>query len=161
MSVVSGSAANTLAFAASAASRNVTCPPADALIWALALTRAVANWLWFATNVAYDVSAAPLRVRAEPGAPGYWSIALYASDTDTWFVLNDRGAAGRPVDLVVARAGADTVALPGGATRVDSPSARGLLLMRVHLEGGAAQREAAEAARRSLRCEPVRAAAAR
>jgi hypothetical protein len=65
------------------------------------------------------------------------------------------------VDLVVARAGADTVALPGGATRVDSPSARGLLLMRVHLEGGAAQREAAEAARRSLRCEPVRAAAAR
>lgn len=107
---------------------------------------------------AYDVSAAPLRVRAEPGAPGYWSIALYASDTDTWYVLNDRGAAGRPVDLVVARAGAGPGGLPAGAMRVESPTARGLLLMRVHLEGGAAQREAAEAARRSLRCEPVRGA---
>jgi uncharacterized membrane protein len=110
---------------------------------------------------AYDVSDAPLRVRAEPGEPGYWSVALYAAGTDTWFVLNDRDAAGRPVDLVVTGAGTDGVAVPAGATRVESPTVRGLALMRVLVTGDAGQREAAEAARRSLRCEPIRGAGAR
>ena len=105
---------------------------------------------------AYDLGAGPLRVRASPGEPGYWSIALYAANTDSWFVLNDRQASGRPVDLVVTAPGAGAVAPPGGALRVESPSARGLLLMRVLLTGEAGQRAAAEAARRSLRCETLR-----
>jgi uncharacterized membrane protein len=104
---------------------------------------------------AYDVSDAPLRVRARPGSPGYWSIALYASDTDTFFVLNDRGAAGRPVDLVVTAPRAAPGAVPDGAMRVESPTVRGLLLMRVLVTGDARQREAAEAARGSLRCGPL------
>lgn len=101
---------------------------------------------------AYDVGRAPLRVRADPGAPGYWSVALYASSTDTWFVLNDRQAAGRPVDLLVT--GPQAAGVPAGATRVVSPTARGLLLMRVLVTGEPGQRAAAEAARGSLRCEP-------
>ena len=105
---------------------------------------------------AYDVSAAPMRVRADPGEPDYWSIALYAADTDVWFVLNDRAAAHRPVDLVIAGPGAAAGVLPEGATRVESPSARGLLLMRVLRGEDPARREAAEAARRSLRCGPLR-----
>jgi uncharacterized membrane protein len=104
---------------------------------------------------AYDVGAAPLRVRASPGEPGYWSIALYTAGTDTWFVLNDRQAAGRPVDLLVTGPGARDVAAPAGARAVASPTARGLLLMRVLVTDDAAQRAAAEAARRTLRCEPL------
>ncbi len=105
---------------------------------------------------AYDVATAPLRVRAAPGEPGYWSIALYTADTDTWFVLNDRQAAGRPVDLLVTGPGARGDAAPAGVRTVASPTARGLLLMRVLVTDDAGQRAAAEAARRTLRCEPVR-----
>ncbi len=105
---------------------------------------------------AYDVGERPLRVRASPGEPGYWSIALYAASTDTWFVLNDRHAPGRPVDLLVTGPGGGGAAPPRGATRVESPTARGLLLMRVLVTGDLRQRVAAEAARSSLSCEPLR-----
>jgi hypothetical protein len=60
------------------------------------------------------------------------------------------------VDLVVTGTGAAGVAVPAGATRVESPTARGLALMRVLVTGDARQRDAAEAARRSLRCGPSR-----
>ena len=46
-------------------------------------------------------------------------------------------------------------ALPAGAKVVTAPSGRGLLLMRVLVGDYAAEREAVEAARRSLRCTPL------
>ncbi len=106
----------------------------------------------------FDVSRAPLRIRADPKAPGYWSIALYAANSDDFFVINDRQAGGRPVDLVLAgpSAYATAAALPEGATLVAAPSARGMLLMRVLVADYAAQREPLEAARATLRCEPLR-----
>ena len=105
---------------------------------------------------AYDVRDRPLRVRADPKHDGYWSIALYASNTDNHFVLNDRQAGGRPVDLVVTMAGAPAVALPDGAVRVESPTGRGLLLMRLLVADYAAERDTLEAARATLRCESPR-----
>jgi uncharacterized membrane protein len=104
---------------------------------------------------AFDVGAAPLRIRADPRAPNYWSIALYASNSDNFFVLNDRQAAGRPVDLVLLgpRAYPAPPAIPEGATRVSAPTERGLLLMRVLVGDWAAEREAVEAARGTLSCE--------
>jgi uncharacterized membrane protein len=107
---------------------------------------------------AFDLGAAPLRVRADPKAPGYWSIALYASNSDNVFVLNDRQAGGRPVDLMLVgpAAYAAAPAVPDGATLVTSPTARGLLLMRVLVADYVAQREQVEAARATLRCEPLR-----
>jgi hypothetical protein len=45
--------------------------------------------------------------------------------------------------------------LPAGAKVVTAPSGRGLLLMRVLVGDYAAEREAVEAARRSLRCTPL------
>jgi uncharacterized membrane protein len=115
----------------------------------------------------FDLSRRPLRVRADPasaGVTGYWSIALYASNSDNVFVLNDRAAAGRPVDLLLLAPGT-TVPASGsgdaapaagsGARRVGMPTARGLLLMRVLVDGTAAGTAAAEAARRTLRCEPA------
>jgi uncharacterized membrane protein len=104
-----------------------------------------------------DVSERPLRIRAEPKTPNYWSIALYASNSDNHFVLNDRQAGGAPVDLVVVgpKAYAQPPAIPPGARVVNAPSARGLLLMRVLVADYAAEREVVEAARRTLRCEPL------
>jgi uncharacterized membrane protein len=104
-----------------------------------------------------DVSERPLRIRAEPKTPNYWSIALYASNSDNHFVLNDRQAGGAPVDLVVVgpKAYAQAPALPPGARVVNAPTPKGLLLMRVLVADYAAEREVVEAARRTLRCEPL------
>ena len=105
---------------------------------------------------AFDVRQQALRIQADPNLPGYWSIALYAANSDNFFVLNDRQAAGAPVDLVLV--GPETGkpgALPAGAKLVTAPSGRGLLLMRVLVGDYAAEREAVEAARRSLRCTPL------
>jgi uncharacterized membrane protein len=109
---------------------------------------------------AFDVGARPLRIRAAPAAGGhrgYWSIALYTSNSDNFRVLNDRQAAGGAVDWVLEGPDAQHTAsgVPAGATRVTSPTARGLLLMRVLVTDHAGEREAADAARRSLRCEPM------
>jgi uncharacterized membrane protein len=112
----------------------------------------------------YDVTDRPLRVRASPASPaspapaapggGYWSVALYAANTDNFYVLNDLQAAGRPADLVIVAPGSGPVNAAPTAAVVRSPSARGLVLMRVLIAGdGAAALEAAESARRTLRCE--------
>ena len=104
----------------------------------------------------FDVRRQALRIQADPKLPGYWSIALYAANSDNFFVLNDRQAAGAPVDLLLM--GPDTpepAALPAGIRRVTAPGGRGLLLMRVLVGDYAAEREAVEAARRSLRCTPL------
>jgi uncharacterized membrane protein len=104
----------------------------------------------------FDVRQQALRIQADPKLPGYWSIALYGANSDNFFVLNDRKAAGVPVDLVLI--GPDTpepAAVPAGARMVRAPGGRGLLLMRVLVSDDAAEREAAEAGRRTLRCTPL------
>ena len=106
----------------------------------------------------FDVSAGPVRVRANPGLPSYWSIALYASNSDNFYVLNDRQAGGRAVDLLLVgpAAYAAAPAVPDGAALVTSPTARGLLLMRVLVADYTTQREQVEAARATLHCDPLR-----
>ncbi len=104
----------------------------------------------------FDVRQQALRIQADPRLPGYWSITLYAANSDNFFVLNDRKAAGVPVDLVLI--GPDTpepAAVPAGARLVRAPGGRGLLLMRVLVSDDAAEREAAEVGRRTLRCTPL------
>jgi uncharacterized membrane protein len=105
----------------------------------------------------FDLSKGPWRVRADPKAPHYWSIALYAANSDNFFVVNDRQAAGAPVDLiVVGPGGLDTVAQSSAQqTRVRAPSDRGLLLMRLLVGDYASEVAVLEAARRTLRCEPL------
>ncbi|MFM7703625.1 MAG: DUF1254 domain-containing protein [Rubrivivax sp.] len=105
-----------------------------------------------------DLRERPMRIRADPRLDTYWSIALYASNTDNYHVVNDRQAAGRGVELVLlgpqAR-GEAPAGLPPGVTVVHAPSSRGMLLMRVLVGDYAAEREAVEAARRTLRCEAL------
>lgn len=106
---------------------------------------------------AIDVRERPLRVRADPRGAGhgnYWSIALYAANSDNFYVLNDTQAGTQPVDLVIVPAGSAATA-PAGATVVQSPSTRGLLLMRVLVADYAREAATLEAARRSLRCAPL------
>ncbi len=105
----------------------------------------------------FDVSHAPLRVRADPRLPGYWSVAAYAANSDNFLVVNDRQLAGKPLDLVLVGAqGAPAgTAVPPGARVVVAPSDKGLVLMRVLVSDYAAEKAVLEPARRSLRCEAL------
>jgi uncharacterized membrane protein len=121
----------------------------------------------------FDVSTQPMRIRADPKTPHYWSIALYAANSDNFFVINDRQAAGLPVDIILSGPSAYPTpsakpppgaslppSLPAsaqqtGAQTVHAPSTQGLLLMRVLVTDDARERDIVEAARRSLQCEPL------
>lgn len=107
----------------------------------------------------FDLADGPVRVRAAPHLPGYWSIALYSANSDNFFVRNDRQAQGVPIDLWLVPAGGakGTAPIPHGAQVVVSPSATGFLLMRVLASDYQADQVALEAARRTLRCEPAKA----
>ena len=105
----------------------------------------------------FDLARQPMVVRADPaaaGVAGYWSVALYAATSDNVRVLNDRDAAGRPLHLLLLGPDAPEPAAADGVRVVRMPTARGLLLMRVLVADPARDGPVAEAARRTLRCEP-------
>jgi len=53
---------------------------------------------------AYDVSKAPLRIRASV-PDTYWSLSFYASNTDNFFVISDREVKANPVDVLLVGPG--------------------------------------------------------
>lgn len=109
----------------------------------------------------FDVSKGPVRVTARPGLKTYWSIALYGANSDNFFVVNDRKADGRPVDVwLVSEAGTPgdgtrPASMPAGAQVVVSPSKTGFLLMRVLTGDYEAEKAILEPARHTLTCSPA------
>ncbi|MEW6271922.1 MAG: DUF1254 domain-containing protein [Thermodesulfobacteriota bacterium] len=106
---------------------------------------------------AFDVREHPLRIRAEVPRDTYWSLSMFAANTDNFFVVNDRQAgAGGTVDLVLARRGVP-VQVPAGARLVEAPTGRGLVLTRT-LIASPERLDELDRARRRLSCEELRAA---
>lgn len=101
----------------------------------------------------YDVSTGPVRIRAEVPVDTYWSLALFASNTDNFFVLSDRTAGASSVDLVLGEAGRDFPS-PPGARRVLVPSHQGFVLQRVLLMEDE-RFEEIDTARRRFTCEAM------
>lgn len=106
---------------------------------------------------AFDLGGRSWRVQADPHVPHYWSVALYADNSDNFWVANDSDAGGRPLNVLLVGPGQDPALAQGsaGATLVRSPSRRGLLLMRLLVSDPQHELPSIEAARRSLRCEPA------
>lgn len=78
------------------------------------------------STCAYDLSNGPVSIRVAPW-DGYWSLSLYAANSDNFHVVNDREARrGAAIVLVRRRARAPE----DGATYVESPSTRGIALIR-------------------------------
>jgi len=102
----------------------------------------------------FDVHQGPVRITVHPQLSSYWSIALYASNSDNFFVINDRKAAGKPVDLWLVSEGANANGkdVPEGSAVVVAPSTEGFLLMRVLTSDYAAEKNTVEPARRTLQC---------
>lgn len=74
----------------------------------------------------YDLSDGPVVISAAPWEP-YWSLSLYAANTDNFFVIDDREARYGAEITLVERGKPH----PEGASMViESPSKRGIALIR-------------------------------
>lgn len=104
----------------------------------------------FAYSVcAYDLARGPLRLHVAPWGQ-YWSLSLYAANSDNYFVLDDREAGGAG-EITLIRAGRKA---PDGAAQIaESPSRRGVALIRRLAPTREAYEAAAEAAREDV-CAP-------
>lgn len=105
----------------------------------------------------FDVSHGAVHVTANPQLDTYWSIALYAANSDNFFVLNDHQAAGQPVDLWLLPPDGATSGrpLPPGAQGIVPPSREGFLVLRVLTGDYEAEKSVLEPARRTLSCQPT------
>ena len=98
----------------------------------------------------YDVSAGPVRI-STPVPDGYWSMSVYADDTDLVTVVNDRELPEHRLDAVFALAGQAT---PEGVRVIRVPRARGVALFRT-LVSDPALEAPLDALRRQGSCAPV------
>ena len=104
----------------------------------------------------FDLSKGPVQITANPQLKSYWSIALYAANSDNFFVINDRQAGDAPVDLTIVPSGPVSYVAPiggKGSKLITSPSTQGFLLMRVLTGNYQAEKSMVELARRTLRCQ--------
>ena len=100
---------------------------------------------------AFDLSNGPVMVSAPTIKDGYSSLALYAQNTDNFFVENDQQSTAASIDVVVARIGQRPTT---DAPIVYSPSVQGVALVRMIVTGGGDSAAAADA-RHQARCEPL------
>ena len=77
----------------------------------------------------YDVSKEALRFTA-PVPDTYWSLSFFASNTDNFFVVNDRGVKSKLVKILLV--GSNTpYPGPGDAQVVISPTNKGVAIFRI------------------------------
>lgn len=94
----------------------------------------------------YDLSNGPILFEANvPANLAYWSVSVFARNTDTLFVANDQKLRPGPFKLVVRRA--DQLSRVKANAEVVSPSVRGILMVRPVLANRADPIEVAKAMR--------------
>lgn len=103
---------------------------------------------------AFDLTRAPLRVRANPVPGHYWSLTVFDSATNVTFVESDRDSQGAPVDIVVATS---DQTVPDALRKVVMPGTKGVALLRVLLNSRA-EFDAVTRYRRQSFCRPLGAA---
>lgn len=98
----------------------------------------------------FDLSRAggALRVSAHDMPKTYWSISIFDANTNNIFVLDDRQAKGRPVEITIVGPGS-TKPLPGIV--VYAPEPHGLVLVRTLIDSDA-HLAAVDKARRNATC---------
>ena len=102
------------------------------------------------STCAYDLSHGPVVMRVTAW-PQYWSLSLYAANTDNYFVLDDREAHGG-AEITLVRAGHPHP--KDAASVVESPTDRGIALVR-RLAPSQAEFDAASAASARDVCAPL------
>lgn len=77
----------------------------------------------------FDLSPAPLHVRASVPRDTYWSVSAFDAATNNFYVRNDSQIR-RAVDFYMVGPGTDLTRVPKDARIVKSPSNKGLVLFR-------------------------------
>lgn len=101
----------------------------------------------------YDLAQGPLRVHAPIPPDTYWSLSAYDASTNNWYVVDDRNAGGKDLDLLVVGPDAAQPQAQPGLRVARSPSRRGLLLFRTLVDRDEHLPEL-DAARRQASCAP-------
>ncbi|MBC7767845.1 MAG: DUF1254 domain-containing protein [Phycisphaerales bacterium] len=94
----------------------------------------------------FDLSEGPLTISAAPWSQ-YWSLSLYAANSDNFYVIDDREAHYGAGITLIRRGKARP---DGAATVVESPSERGIALIRRLAPSPGTYSAAAEASRRDV-----------
>jgi uncharacterized membrane protein len=81
------------------------------------------------TSCVYDISAGPVLVSGAPSA-AYWSIGLYAANSDNFHVVTPSAAVNGTAGVVLAKSTNGAPAAPKGMQVVVPPSDRGIVLFR-------------------------------
>jgi uncharacterized membrane protein len=102
----------------------------------------------------YDVSKTAYRVVTATPTDTYWSVAFYADNTDNFYVLNDRQAAGKPTTIMLIGKGQTIPPQPEGTIVISAPTERGLVLFRTLINDDARLAEI-DGQRRQAKCEPL------
>jgi uncharacterized membrane protein len=93
----------------------------------------------------YDLHGGPVRMRG-PVWDGYWSLSFFQANTDNFRILTDLDTHERFDVLIVPKGQAPSMP-PPGVTVVESPSLRGIALVRMFVGNDEDKRRAHEAAR--------------
>ncbi len=99
----------------------------------------------FYSLCSFDLSQGPVRLRAEVPQT-YWSLSLFAANSDNFYTLNDRQAGSGSLEITLT----DRPDSPAGA--IYSPTTRGVAVFRT-LITGEEQLAQLDALRRRAACE--------
>lgn len=109
----------------------------------------------FYSHCLFDVTTQPLKIVTAAPAGTYWSVALYAANTDNFYVLNDTRTKGRPATIILMGQGRSLPPQPEGTLIVTPPTAKGLVLFRTLIDDDARKADI-DKQRRTAACEPLR-----
>ena len=104
------------------------------------------------TSCVFDISAGPVLISGTP-SPDYWSVALYAANSDNFHVMNDRQVVASKVAFIIADA-KRRPAIPAQYRLlpvVESPTDTGIVLFR-YLALDSVGLERAQAAQKTAAC---------
>jgi uncharacterized membrane protein len=106
------------------------------------------------STCSFDVSRRPLKIVTGAPSDTYWSVALYADNTDNFFVLNDTQAKGQPATIILLGPGQSAPIDTAGTVTVNSPSTKGLVLFRTLVNDDKRESEI-DQARRAATCQTL------
>lgn len=106
------------------------------------------------SSCVYDLAKGPLRMQGNlPPAGHYWSLSLYAHNTDNYFVLNDRELSDRRFDVTLHP---PSSRVAENQTAVKSPSVTGIALIRM-IQRREDDLAMIQASQQSTTCQPAQA----